>query len=64
MKLIAYATQVGVTDTTASQWWRAGQLDTYRRPTGAALSARVSSADQQAAVLRQMQRRRAYAARG
>ena len=60
MKLSDYAKQVGVTYRTAYQWWKAGQLDAYQRPTGTiivrvtnpsasgvALYARVSSADQQ-----------------
>ena len=34
MKLSAYAKQVGVTYKTVSQWWKAGQLDAYQRPTG------------------------------
>jgi len=78
MKLSAYANQVGVTDHTAYQWWKAGQLDAYQLPTGAiivrepktpatgaALSARISSAEQKDAVTRQLQRLRDYtAARG
>lgn len=60
---------------TAYQWWKAGQLDGYQLPTGTiivreatlsatgvALYARVSSADQQDAVTRHMQRLRDYAA--
>src|SRR5260370_39364328 len=75
MKLSAYAKQVGVTYNTASQWWKAGQLDAYQLPTGTilvregtpsatgvALSARVSSAEQQADVTRQLHRLREYAA--
>jgi putative resolvase len=75
MKLSAYARQVGVTYKTAWQWWKAGQLDAYQLPTGTiivrepqiaatgvALYARVSSADQQDDVTRQMQRLRDYAA--
>jgi Resolvase, N terminal domain len=75
MKLSAYAKEVGVTYKTAYQWWRAGQLDAYQLPTGAiivretkpsaigvALYARVSSADQQEDVARQMQRLRDDAA--
>jgi predicted site-specific integrase-resolvase len=66
---------VGVTAKTASQWWKAGQLDAYQLPTGtsivrepktgatgAALDARVSSADQKDDVTRQMQRLRDDAA--
>ena len=75
MKLSDYARQVGVTYKTAYQWWKAGQLDAYQRPTGTiivreakpsatgvALYARVSSAEQKAAVTRQLQRLRDYAA--
>ena len=75
MKLSEYAKQVGVTYKTAYQWWKAGQLDAYQLPTGtiivrepkaaatgAALYARVSSADQKEEVTRQMQRLRDYAA--
>jgi len=75
MKLSAYARQVGITYKTAYQWWKAGQLDAYQRPTGtiivrepqtaatgAALYARVSSADQKADVTRQLRRLRDYAA--
>jgi putative resolvase len=75
MKLSDYARQVGVTYKTAYQWWRAGQLDAYQRPTGTiivreakpsatpvALYARVSSADQNADVTRQLHRLRDYAA--
>jgi predicted site-specific integrase-resolvase len=75
MKLSDYAKQVGVTYKTAYQWWKAGQLDAYQLPTGtiivrepkaaatgAALYARVSSADQKDDALRQMQRLRDYAA--
>jgi len=75
MKLSTYAKEVGVTYKTAYQWWRAGQLDAYQLPTGTiivretkpsamgvALYARVSSADQQEDVARQMLRLRDYAA--
>src|SRR5258707_9504389 len=75
MKLSDYAKQVGATYKTAYQWWKAGQLDAYQLPTGTiivreakpsatgvALYARVSSAEQQAAVTRQLQRLRDYAA--
>jgi putative resolvase len=75
MKLSDYAKGVGVTYKTAYQWWKAGQLDAYQLPTGtiivrepkaaatgAALYARVSSADQKDDVTRQMQRLRDYAA--
>src|SRR5262250_2110132 len=75
VKLSEYARQVGVTYKTAYQWWKAGQLDAYQLPTGtiivrepkavaagAALYARVSSAEQKDDVTRQMQRLRDYAA--
>ncbi len=75
MKLSDYAKQVGVTYKTAWQWWKAGQLDAYQLPTGTiivrepqtapsgvALYARVSSANQQDDAMRQMQRLRDYAA--
>jgi len=75
MKLSAYAKQVGVTYKTAYQWWKAGQLDAYQRPTGTiivreatpsatgvALYARVSSAEQKEDVTRQLHRLRDYAA--
>jgi len=75
MKLSDYAKAVGVTYKTAYQWWKAGQLDAYQVPTGtiivrepkaaatgAALYARVSSADQKDDVTRQLQRLRDYAA--
>jgi len=66
---------VGVTDKTAYQWWKAGQLDAYQLPTGTiivreptpastgvALDARVSSAEQNDDVTLQMQRLRDDAA--
>src|SRR5215471_2383399 len=75
MKLSAYAKQVGVTDKTDYEWWKAGQLDASQLPTGAiivrepktpatgaALYARVSSAEQKDDVTRQLQRLRDYAA--
>jgi predicted site-specific integrase-resolvase len=75
MKLSDYAKQVGVTYKTAWKWWQAGQLDAYQLPTGTvivreprpapsgvALYARVSSADQKADATRQMERLRGYAA--
>src|SRR5258706_8464247 len=75
MKLSDYAKQVGVTYKTAWQWWKAGQLDAYQlppgtiivrepqtAPSGVALYARVSSANQQDDAMRQMQRLRDYAA--
>src|SRR5262249_12865311 len=78
MKLSQYAKRAGVTYKTAWRWWKQGQLDAYQTPTGTvivrepalsaskpgrvALYARVSSADQQADLDRQMQRLRDYAA--
>jgi predicted site-specific integrase-resolvase len=75
MKLSAYAKQVGVTYKTAWQWWKDGRLDAYQLPTGTvivrephpapsgvALYARVSSADQKDAAAQQLQRLRDYAA--
>ena len=75
MKLSAYAKQIGVTYKTAWKWWQAGQLDAYQLPTGTvivreahpapsgvALYARVSSADQKDDAARQMERLREYAA--
>jgi putative resolvase len=78
MKLSQYAKRAGVTYKTAWRWWKQGQLDAYQTPTGTvivrepalpsptlgrvALYARVSSADQQADLERQMQRLRDYAA--
>jgi predicted site-specific integrase-resolvase len=65
MKLSVYAKPVSVTDTTAYQWWRAGQVETSHLPSGAirgreappkatgvAQSARVSSAEQKEHVPR------------
>ena len=76
MKLSAYAKPVGVIDKTAYQWWRAGQVAASHPPTdaimgrestpaatGAALYARVSSAERTADGTRQqLQRRRDDAA--
>jgi len=75
MKLSEYAKQVGVTYKTVYHWWKAGQLDAYQLPTGTiivreakpsatgvALYARVTSADQNADVTRQLHRLREYAA--
>src|SRR5260370_12967135 len=75
MKLSEYAKQGGVTYKAVYHWWKAGQLDAYQLPTGTiivreakpsatgvALSARVSSAYQQAEVTRQLQRLRDDAA--
>src|SRR5262249_5512006 len=74
-KLSANAKRGGVSNKTAYEWWKAGQLDAYQLPsgtiivrqpkataTGVALYARVSSAEQKADVMRQMQRLRDYAA--
>jgi predicted site-specific integrase-resolvase len=75
LELSDCAKQVGVTDKTAWQWWKAGRLDAYQLPTGTsmvrepqtaasgvALYARVASADQREDALRQLQRLRDYAA--
>ena len=68
---------MGVTYKTAFRWWKAGKLDAYQletgtvivrepvssqAPTGVALYARVSSADQKEDLERQMQRLKDYAA--
>ncbi len=77
MRLSAYAKQMGVSYRTAFRWWKAGKLDAYQLdtgtiivrepvstepPTNVALYARVSSADQQEDLERQMQRLKDYAA--
>jgi len=76
MRLRRYAEQMGVSYKTAYRWWKAGKLDAYQLNTGTiivrdplppggrgvALSTRVSSADQQADLARQMRRLRDYAA--
>jgi len=75
MKLSVYARQVGITYKTAYRMWKAGQLDAYQLPTGTiivqeaqppvtgvATYARVSSADQKADLVRQVERLRDYAA--
>ena len=75
MKLSEYAKQVGVTDKTASQWWKAGQLAASQLPTGTSSvrepthaatgvvrSARVCSAEQHDDVTRQLSRVRDDAA--
>ena len=77
MRLSAYAKQMGVSYKTAFRWWKAGKLDAYQldtgtvivreplaseAPTNVALYARVSSADQQEDLARQMQRLKDYAA--
>jgi len=68
---------MGVSYKTAFRWWKAGKLDAYQldtgtvivrepvasqAPTNVALYARVSSADQQEDLERQMQRLKDYAA--
>jgi predicted site-specific integrase-resolvase len=75
MKLSEYAQRMGVSYKTAWRWWRAGKLDAYQVTTGTiivrepkaaasgtALYARVSSAEQQDEVARQLQRLHDYAA--
>ena len=78
MKLSAYARQLGISYKTAWRWWSEGKLDAYQtetgtvivrepvnRPTGVALYARVSSADQKQDLERQLERLQSYAiARG
>jgi putative resolvase len=78
MKLSVYAKLKGVTYRTAHRWWKAGKLAGYQmdtgtimvetvseRPSGIALYARVSSADQKADLARQLERLQTYAvARG
>ena len=77
MRLSQYATKMGVSYRTAFRWWKAGKLDAYQLDTGTiivrepvstqvpanvALYARVSSADQNEDLERQMQRLKDYAA--
>jgi len=78
MKLSQYAKKAGISYKTAWRWYKAGTLDAYQMPTGMvvvrdpqieragtgriALYARVSSADQQSDLERQVQRLRDYAA--
>ncbi len=78
MKLSQYAKKAGISYKTAWRWYKAGTLDAYQTPTGMilvrdpqmervgngriALYARVSSADQQSDLERQVQRLRDYAA--
>jgi putative resolvase len=77
MRLSQYAKKMGVSYRTAFRWWQAGKLDAYQldtgtiivrepvsseTPTNVALYARVSSADQQEDLERQMQRLKDYAA--
>jgi len=78
MKRSEYARHVGVTDKTADQWWKAGQLAASQLPTGTssvrepthaatgvARSARVCSAEQHDDMTRQLSRLRdSAAARG
>ncbi len=77
MKLSQYAKKMGVSYKTAWRWYKAGQLDAYQTSTGTvivrdpqeekavtgrvALYARVSSADQKADLVRQLERLREYA---
>jgi putative resolvase len=77
MRLSQYAKKMGVSYRTAFRWWKAGKLDAYQLDTGTiivrepvsaqvpanvALYARVSSADQNEDLERQMQRLKDYAA--
>lgn len=75
MKLSEYARKLGISYKTAWRWYKAGRLDAYQTesgtiivrdvavaPSGVALYARVSSADQRADADRQMTRLRDYAA--
>ena len=74
MKLSAYAKQLGISYKTAWRWYTDGKLDAYQAesgtiivrdavalPSGIALYARVSSADQKPDLERQMERLRDYA---
>ncbi len=76
MKLSEYAKQLGISYKTAHRMWQAHQIDGYQlptgtiivregakvSPTGVALYARVSSAEQKEDAQRQVQRLRDYAA--
>ena len=77
MRLSQYAKKMGVSYRTAFRWWQVGKLDAYQLdtgtiivrepaplepPTNVALYARVSSADQQEDLERQMHRLKDYAA--
>ena len=77
MRLSQYAKKMGVSYKTAFRWWKAGKLDAYQldtgtvivreplaseAPTNVALYARVSSAEQQEDLERQLQRLKDYAA--
>ena len=74
MKLSEYAKQTGVSYKTAYRWFKSGKLDGYQAetgtiiirvqkdaPKGIALYARVSSADQQDDLDRQVERLKTYA---
>ena len=74
MKLSAYAKQLGISYKTAWRWYTDGKLDAYQAesgtiivrdavalPSGIALYARVSSAEQKPDLERQMERLRDYA---
>jgi putative resolvase len=74
MKLSTYAKKLGVSYKTAWRWWNEGKLDAYRTdtgtvivcdsvdaPTGVALYARVSSAEQKQDLERQLERLQTYA---
>jgi putative resolvase len=75
MKLSAYAKKLGISYKTAWRWYTDGKLDAYQTdsgtivvresvdgPSGIALYARVSSADQREDLERQVDRLRDYAA--
>lgn len=74
MKLSTYAKQLGISYRTAFRWFQAGKLDAYQTetgtiivrdpvesPSGVALYARVSSADQKDDLQRQVERLQTYA---
>jgi len=77
MKLSQFAKQQGITYRTAHRWWKAGKLQGVQMDTGTillkieepskpkplevALYARVSSADQKADLVRQIERLQTYA---
>lgn len=73
MKLSTYAKQLGISYRTAFRWFQAGKLDAYQTetgtiivrdpvgsPSGVALYARVSSADQKDDLQRQVERLQTY----
>jgi predicted site-specific integrase-resolvase len=77
MRLSQYAKNMGISYKTAFRWWQAGKLDAYQLDTGTiivrdpaqlqealsvALYARVSSAERQEDLERQVQRLKDYAA--